>query len=497
MISNRNTPKNAQMTGPTRYNRLEELGKHTGGSSRSESEADSLLDLYSGTHKSGDAKSRRSDLDVPENMYRRERDDPEGWIHRDKLAKIESEELQAAGINLGNSRRNVGRGQKVSTKRDAPGVEAYKSPVQAAHNDKRQRVASPVTEEAELQDQDQWDLRSPKEITAESTPVSPAYSNPVLRKTGSRIPILTSSPLPIPQDRVERDTPLPRKRTMSGSLSPDGPFMASGTRHRRNSAGSQALLDEVDGNPGSPSSPAVPESPGQSSSPIKVRNTTSPSSASVRKNTPHARKVSATPKSGTLHITTSSPGQRPGTRSGEVDRPRTAVNRPEGDPPWLATMYKPDPRLPPDQQIIPTHARRQQQAQWNEEGAIPVTYGRDFTPLSVRPAEEQPTPIKPVAPALTPPEKADDNTAWPLKSMPSGRSTDSGRAGTSGSTTGGYSTMPKIASPPVGVGSPKLSSSIQSPRIPNAPPQRMPEQRPEVNEKEEKVSKGCGCCLVM
>lgn len=53
--------------------------------------------------------------------------------------------------------------------------------------------------------------------------------------------------------------------------------------------------------------------------------------------------------------------QRPKSRAGLETRPPTAVNRPEGEPPWLATMYKPDPRLPPDQQLLPTHAKRMQQ----------------------------------------------------------------------------------------------------------------------------------------
>ena len=51
-------------------------------------------------------------------------------------------------------------------------------------------------------------------------------------------------------------------------------------------------------------------------------------------------------------------------------------------------MYKPDPRLPPDQQIIPTHAKRQQQAQWSEAGAIPTTYDREFSPLAVQTENE-------------------------------------------------------------------------------------------------------------
>jgi len=52
-------------------------------------------------------------------------------------------------------------------------------------------------------------------------------------------------------------------------------------------------------------------------------------------------------------------------KSGETNRAsmerRRALHpaaRPEGDAPWLAEMYKPDPRLPQEEQIIPTHAKR-------------------------------------------------------------------------------------------------------------------------------------------
>ena len=45
-------------------------------------------------------------------------------------------------------------------------------------------------------------------------------------------------------------------------------------------------------------------------------------------------------------------------------------------------MYKPDPRLPPDQQIIPTHAKRMQQEQWESEGRVGSMYDTDFRLLN-------------------------------------------------------------------------------------------------------------------
>ena len=451
--------------------------------SRSGSEADSLIDLYQ--RQNSDTNLRSEDHDIPENMYRPEDDDPEGWIHRDKLAKIESEELQAAGINLANARKNNRSVKRLPNRSEQRVEEDYSK---TTHDDKRQRVASPMTVDEDAEQQN-WDLRTPEEIAADPTPVSSPLSNPVVRRAGSKIPILTSSPLPIPTERIERDTPLPRKRTMSGSLSLEDVGATPRSRPRKSSAGSQILLDEMDGKEGRTND--------KTSSPTKLRTqnslaTPSPALVTARKTTPTTRKGSATAKA----TTPGSPSQRPGTRSGETDRPRTAVNRPEGDPPWLATMYKPDPRLPPDQQIIPTHARKQQQAQWHQEGAIPDTYGRDFTPLSVRPPEETPPP-KQLAAATTLTERSDENAnAWPLKSMASIRSASSGRPGTSGSITGGYSTMPRVTSPPIGVHSPKLG---QSPRVSQLPgQQRMQEQKLETVDKDDgKVEKGCGCCIVM
>ena len=451
--------------------------------SRSGSEADSLIDLY---HRQNSDTNLRSDgdLDIPENMYRPDEDDPEGWIHRDKLAKIESEELQAAGINLANARRTIKSGKRFQN-RSEQSIEEQSS--KTTHDEKRRRTSSPAMADEDLQPQN-WDLRTAEEIAAESTGVSSPYPNPVVRKAGSKIPILTSSPLPIPVEKVERETPLPRKRTMSGSLSLDEAASVPRSRPRKSSTGSQALLDEVNGRAGQAAS--------KTGSPIKSRPqnplVTPPASVATRKVTPTSRKGAAAPK-GTMP---NSPSQRPGTRSGEADRPRTAVNRPEGDPPWLATMYKPDPRLPPDQQIIPTHARRQQQAQWSQEGAIPDTYGRDFSPLSVRPLDETSLPQQP-APAMTPADKLDETAnAWPLRPMASVRSASSGRPGTSGSITGGYSTMPKVTSPPLGLHSPKLG---QSPRVSQVPgQQRMQEHKLETGgEDDGKAEKGCGCCIVM
>jgi hypothetical protein len=428
-------------------------------------------------------------------------DDPDGWIHRDKLARIESEELQAAGINLPTARRATGKNGRTGSSLERSSEEANRPELSTQRSygreEKRQRVSSPVEEEESPPDQPNWDLRTPAEITAdEAAQASTVYINPVLRKSGSRIPVLTSSPLPIPQEHLERDTLLPRSRAASGTMGENQEMITPRLRKRGNSTASQVLLDDggpVNGTPTPANANAATGNTSLQGSPTKPKTAKSPTGTPVtstaRKTTPAPRKASNQTKTAPPATSNSSPAARPGTRSGEIDRPKTAINRPEGDAPWLATMYKPDPRLPPDQQIIPTHAKRQQQAQWSEAGGIPTTYDLEFSPLAVHAENglKQPAPPAPAS------EEEDQPNAWPLKPMLSVKSTSSGRPGTSGSGTAGYSTMPKVvSSPPVGsITSPK----IQSPTASASPPNRLQQQRPPENPQE--TEKGCGCCVVM
>ena len=487
-----NVAPNRKATGDRPYyNRVEELGQLEGALSRSGSEPDSLLDLYRHNTSNGNVSTNNNDSDVPENMWKPEQDDPEGWIHRDKLAKIESEELQAAGINLANARRQYSKSGRRANSRDRKSEDAIDR-----REEKKPRLSEPALEEEE-DERTTWDLRSPEEIAAESG-ASQMYAQPVLRKSGSRIPVLTSSPHPVPSERVERETPLPRKRTISNSMSPEDGIAINKTRIRKNSLG-QPILEAgaVTPTPGegtrisskasSPTKQRVKVDPAQTpSSPTTATGSRKPTPGTARK--PSVQNKPATPAG------TSSPTQRPGTRGNDMDRPRTAINRPEGDPPWLATMYKPDPRLPPDQQIIPTHARKQQAAQWEDNGAVPKTYDRDFTPIAVHEPEELVRPIPKSPPAESPPEKPSvEANAWPLKPVSSVRSTKDGRPGTSGSITAGYSTMPKVTSPPI----------IQSPSMANKPilkpgaPARLQEQKQQDEKDDGTVKKGCGCCIVM
>jgi hypothetical protein len=415
-------------------------------------------------------------------MYRPDKNDPEGWIHRDKLAKIESEELQAAGINLASTR------SRSQSKMKSGGDNPHDT---EKREEKRQRLESPAEIEDEV-DRNSWDFRLPEEIDADTNAAAQMYANPLLRKSGSKIPIMTGSPLPIPAERYERDTPIARKRTPSGTMSLEGDLNIPKTRNNNTSYKSADDSDTA-------SSAIVSSKP---TSPQKSRSksaTVTPNNPVSKKTTSVGRKASAPPRA------TSSPNQRPGTRSGEHERPRTGMNRPEGDPPWLATMYKPDPRLPPDQQLIPTLAKKQQEALWAEQGAIPKMYDREFTPIAVHSEKDlaresfrtrTPSPVKE--------EIKREKTAepepepWNLGPVSSPRS-NSGRPGTSGSITGGYSTMPKVVSPSIRENSPKVGSgptpAIAGRSTNKPPPTRM--QAQSLAMEDEKVKKGCGCCVVM
>ena len=331
------------------------------------------------------------------------------------------------------------------------------------------------------------DPRTPEEIALSHEDGSYPYQSPGLKASSSRIPLSTSSPLPVPIEHLERSTPLPRKRGASDNWDDEG-ISYPKMRSRSHSVASQALFDEAEGRESrvgsTPSSPekAKPK-PGPPNRRYASPRTTSGATAKSRNASLASR-----------HSPSAS--GRPGTRSGPDSRPSTAVHRPEGEPPWLATMFKPDPRLPPDQQMLPTHAKRLLQEQWEREGKPGSAFDRSFTPVSVHQRESpqpspqvspQPPTAAPAAaspsPAPSPPaakpapeiHEATPEAAWPLRPPPAERK---------GSTTehAGYSTMPKVQhTPPLG--------SLPSPRRMEAPPIAEPVEKPK--------EKGCGCCVVM
>jgi hypothetical protein len=152
--------------------------------------------------------------------------------------------------------------------------------------------------------------------------------------------------------------------------------------------------------------------------------------------------------------------------------------QPEGEPPWMISAYRPDPRLPPDQQLLPTVAKRLQQEKWEREGKFGNIYDKEFRPLTdegfLKPPEGEAKANEKEN------EKADE---WPLKTEARSPTLSQGR-------TGSYSTIPKIQDKP-------NMSPLPSPRGPIQPAQASPVVRVPDAPGEDDKKGGCGCCIVM
>jgi len=459
--------------------------------SRNGSETDSLLDLYRQQRTGFPAPYNGiTNGKLPTGIMGHDDIDRERWIHRDKLAIIESQEARAAGIKIPHEFdvNPYSSGYSVEPYTSHPWEHEQRASSRHRHEGKRQRIQSRSPTRVESPEAQVFDdPRTPDEIAAELEEAGSPYFPHGLRASSSRIPLATASPLPVPQTHLERNTPLPRKRGTSGNYDEET-LMYHKSRSRSHSVGSQVLLDDPDLQPEGPMpaySEALSSSPKKASMPSKSQPI-----SGARRSSNTSRNTSATQKIRSPSANAKgSPAQRPPTRSGPDGRPPTAINRPEGDPPWLATMYKPDPRLPPDQQIIPTHAKRLQQEQWEKEGKAVNAFGRDFTPLSINTAEPPPVDREhDHEPTTGPssPHPPEDTSAWPLKSPTETGSVRSARLALGGAagSNAGYSTIPRVqSSPAIGV--------RQSPQLP-AP---MEVHEPVKQEKEKEA--GCACCVVM
>ncbi|MCJ1337873.1 hypothetical protein MMC09_003157 [Bachmanniomyces sp. S44760] len=467
------------------------------------SEPDSLLDLYK--HPRSTMVSANNSGQLAPKDQGLEEDDSEHsrWIHRDKLALIESQEMQQAGISIpAPTLEPAGQRQPLN------GIPSVRDPSGRLAS---RRTPSPETEDYEEAERPFYeDPRSPEEIAMdpfELGPAQPIYQHG-LRSSSSRIPLSTSSPVPVPHEHLARHTPLPRKRGASGNWNglEDDAIAYRGSRSRSQSVGSQFLLDDREVTNASPTPDSRPTS--QEAVPLSPSKVKPPSKAYPPSG---SRKTSRNFSGGTPKA--SPANRRPGSRAGLDGRPSTSMNRPEGDPPWLATMYKPDPMLPPDQQILPTHAKRMQQEQWVQEGRSGSTYDRDFTPLAVHTQDglQPPSPAAPQSeysqqPRIdqgqsqsrmeNPPEEQ-RNASWPFQETDSTPITRAERARSNGSpatanttanANAGYSTIPKMQNtPPIG------SGPMPSPKL----PQPMQVQEPLKQKEEESKDKGCCSCVVM
>ncbi|KAG8534005.1 uncharacterized protein KY384_000847 [Bacidia gigantensis] len=343
--------------------------------SRNSSEPDSLLELY-GNPRGADGKSIRENTpDSKRSAFQpppeETNDIEEGgaetshWIHRDKLLQIEKQEMQELGISPPPAPRAVSRSKS-----------------------RRERSRSTPTEgdaegdlDARPKEDPQPDQHDPQTLQdagmdpdAEKT-ASPVYRSQHLRSSSSRIPLPRSNPMSVTQN-ADKSTPVYHTRTASSG---DDVVSYSRTRSRNNSVGSQNLLNDPLGT----SSPTSPSNNTQGS-PSKNR--------SIGRAAGHNRKPSISspdgPKSPTPNTSrtpsASTPTIQPKSRQGLEARPPTAINRPEGEPPWIKEMYKPDPRLPPEQQMLPTHAKRLQQEQWEQARKESETRQRELEKQTAR-----------------------------------------------------------------------------------------------------------------
>ena len=477
--------------------------------SRTGSESDSLIDLYGRPRSHVGSMEPGDQTEAREGLYFDDEDSEHSrWIHRDKLALIESHEMQEAGIKLPRPGRSSSKSNGVKVQHQEHSQELPRPQYSNGSHDhdadleeeKFQRLLRQDDENAKGPDDSQnfdtpvVDVVSPEPYHANSS--SPYHRQQGLRST-SRIPIPKSSPLPIPQEHIERHAPLPRKRGTSGNWSggDDEGITYKKTRARSNSVGSQVLPDDEEA--ASDSQNRVVNKLDQyspSGSPSKrqiVRTGQGAASASARKASNVLRNVSDPQKSRTPSNTIyySLPRQRPKSRSGLELRPPTAINRPEGEAPWLATMFKPDPRLPPDQQLLPTHAKRLQQEREAGFGAASKSgsvLNGGSGPLVVHIHDGLQSPRSAASPDVNSEKDEKGNPSlepgWPLTGSP----TKENGSPSTGADHGGYTTIPKFP-------------NASTPPLEPAPgPHPAPTQQTDDEAKaDKKKAKGGGCCAIM
>ncbi|KAF2114455.1 hypothetical protein BDV96DRAFT_494829 [Lophiotrema nucula] len=470
-------------------NRVDELQRKGSDISGNGSDPDSVLEYYKGPEERNGARSTSRGPAKKNNIKKKgpaganwkeaEKID-EYWIHRDKLAQIESKELEEAGfIPAGRSSRSNSRSQSAS--QSARGRKNSEVSVPSNNGEERyeRKVVSPIP----AAEEEEEEIAAEKEEKENWTP----RNNHIIRPSTSRIPIAKTSPAPVSTTFTERDAPLPRSRKGSENWNGDA-IAVNGARVRSGSVSSQVLLDEPFeynesqrspktinfSNPTSPTTNSPPRSPRKAKTPSKLTPTSGARKTSAQRSSSQAKR----------NISATSPVKRPGTSGGSISRPTTS-HRPEGEAPWIATMYKPDPRLPPDQQIIPTHAKRMQQDQWEVEGKHGSMYDKDFRLLNTEQFESKRN-SRIQALDL---EKRVEDEAWPLPS-PTKSTAEPNDTKMQSPTLeqGGYKLTPTIPQ------SPRVPSRTESRPIPTTSPKPTNTTRLPEPPAEEKEKKGC-CCI--
>lgn len=218
-------------------------------------------------------------------------DDDSKWIHRDKLAQIESQELREISFRLG-----------------LPAHVESGTQVRPSNHDKRGSFHG--------------------SSTVQETGVGDAHSISVASPSGQQRPdsmvLESTASLLVTDSHTATSYWLSNPETDKTELPSSTP---------------QAYLDALQ--------PPRGDSHGQSSSSVKRTGQSSLGTQLALRKSLSQQKRSTARRSGETNRA-----------SMERQRPLHLAARPEGDAPWLAEMYKPDPRLPQEEQIIPTHAKR-------------------------------------------------------------------------------------------------------------------------------------------
>ncbi|CAN8095560.1 unnamed protein product [Discula destructiva] len=387
-------------------------------------------------------------------------DEDSKWIHRDKLAKIESDELQAAGFIVPAPRSRSRSRAERSQSRNRSAADSTRK-----RQDSSMEPQTPETTAAIKG----WANEADDDLLARPT-------------TGSRIPVPKKiSALP----RTRENSPEELEKRNDSSKA----------RSRSNSTILKTLEPSPNLKPQSVKRVGTDATPKKSTTPSGARKTSAPAKTipPEARGKPKPKNKSTTNGSGSG----SGSGGRPSTRDGLRDSSTGSLGskQMEGDPPWMINAYKPDPRLPPDQQLLPTVARRLAQEKWEQEGKFGNIYDKDFRPLTDEGYLPPPTGAEPSSGERIMLQEIETKDGWPLKSAEPKSPASLGRSST-------YSTMPKIQDK-----LPSHQSPVPSPRLPQNPmppaPQPMQVTRvPDVAEKQPqskatKSKEGCGCCIVM
>jgi len=165
--------------------------------------------------------------------------------------------------------------------------------------------------------------------------------------TPSKIPIYYASPKPIPMEYIFRSAPLHRSPSTHLQDHQSPSFEIQNLKRVR----SESLLDT-----------------------FPHKQMTTP------RTSPTKRKHSTLPRPRSRSLTS----MRPSIRSVRTMTPGTTPKRPpsaKGEPPWIQHSFSPNPSLPPEEQLIPTVAKRLNQQRLEREKGLVTVWDREMRPL--------------------------------------------------------------------------------------------------------------------